>query len=161
MKVWGADPLECPLCQGRLRLIEVIEEEKDIAQGLSPLGLYHGEARDLRHPPSEAPPRTLVDATTGELSTTVPATPPRPTTCRNKSEPIAWRQSVFGKYTTDPEDDFEQCGCEVPPCFDEAPVDIDQLTLFDDGYQSDPEDAEPVFWSNTAVQDFPEDDYIP
>jgi hypothetical protein len=52
MKVWGADPLECPLCQGRLRLIEVIEEEKDIAQVLSPLGLYHCESRDLRHPPS-------------------------------------------------------------------------------------------------------------
>jgi hypothetical protein len=116
MKVWGADPLECPLCQGRLRLIEVIAEEKDIAQVLSPLGLYHGETRDLRHPPSQAPPRTLVDASTGELITTGPATPPLPTTRRNKSEPIAWRQFVFGEYTTDPTDDFDQCGCEVPPC---------------------------------------------
>jgi hypothetical protein len=131
-----------------------------LAQVISPPGLYHGEARDLRHPPSQAPPRTLVDASTGELITTGPATPPLPTTRRNKSEPIAWRQFVFGEYTTDPTDDFDQCGCEVPPCHHEAPDDIDQLTLFDDGYQADPEDGEPVFGSNAAVQDFPEDDSI-
>lgn len=160
MKVWGADPLECPLCQGRLRLIEVIEEEKDIAQVLSPLGLCHGKAQDLRQPPAHAPPWTLVDASTGELSTTVPATSPLPTTRRSKSESLAWRQYVFGEYSTDPDDDFDQCGCEAPPCYDEAPDGIDQLTLFDDGYQPDPEEGEPVFWSDAAVQDFPEDDYI-
>jgi len=91
MKVWGADPLECPLCQGRLLLIEVIVEKKDIAQVLSPLGLYHGEACDLRQPPAHAPPWTLVDASKVELSTTVPTTSPLPSTRRSKSEPLAWR----------------------------------------------------------------------
>jgi hypothetical protein len=41
-----------------------------------------------------------------------------------------------------------------------VPDDIDELALFDDGYQSDPEDAEPVFWSYTAIKGFPQDDFI-
>ena len=36
--------------------------------------------------------------------------------------------SVFGEYTADQADEFDQCGYEVLPYYEEVPEDIDQLT---------------------------------
>lgn len=164
LKVWGCDPLQCPLCHGRLRLLEIIEEETAIKATLKPLGLWSPRDERWHHPPGHAPPDRMVDAATG---VTVGASlvdarsvPVHPHPWRPKSEPLAWRQYVFGEYSTDPQEDFDQCGCEVPPCYDEAPEDINQLTLFDDGFQPDPPEGEPVFWPLAGVQEFPDDDFV-
>ncbi len=158
IKVWGCDPLQCPLCQGRLRLLEIIEEETDIRATLMPIGMWSPQKERRHHPPGSD---SLVDPATGQSHSVGRETSPvvvHP--WRSKSEPLAWRQFVFGEYTTDQGDDFDQCGCEVPPCYEEAPEDIDQLTIFDDGYQPDPPAGEPVFWPSAGIQEFPEDDFI-
>jgi hypothetical protein len=110
------------------------------------------------HPPGSD---SLVDPATGQSHSLVRETSPvvvRP--WRSKSEPLAWSQFVFGEYTTEQGDDFDQCGCKVPPCYEEASEDIDQLNLFDDGDQSNPPAGEPVFWPSAGVQEFPADDFI-
>ena len=162
LKVWGCDPLQCPLCQGRLRLLEIIEEEADIRSTLEPLGLWSPQDERRHDPPGHAPPDGMVDAANGVAvgASLVDARSARVHPWRPKSEPLAWRQYVFGEYTTDPDEDFDQYGCEVPPCYEEAPDETDQLKLFDDGYQPDSPDGEPVFRAAAAVQDFPEDDFI-
>ena len=38
-QVWGADPLRCPLCNGLLRRIAVVETKVEILAILTPLGL--------------------------------------------------------------------------------------------------------------------------
>ena len=74
---------------------------------------------------------------------------------RPKSEPLAWRQYVFGESTTDPQEDFDRSGCEVPPCNEEALENIDQLTLFDNGFQPDPPKVNPCSGPRPESKSFP------
>jgi hypothetical protein len=55
-QVWGADPLQCPLCSGLLRPIAVVETKAQIAAILAPLGLF----RPHEHPFAAGPPRPEV-----------------------------------------------------------------------------------------------------
>ncbi|MCF7688517.1 MAG: transposase [Cephaloticoccus sp.] len=163
LKVWGSDPLQCPLCQGRLRLLELVEEEADVRQVLTPLGLWSPADAPHRFPPAHAPPETWVDATGGSAARTLltKPVPVDPHPWRAKAEPLAWRRFVFGEYTTHDTDDFDQTGCEWPGRADEpTDHDINQLTLFDDGWQPDAPEGEPVFWPGGGVQEFPVDDFV-
>jgi hypothetical protein len=52
-KIYGLDPLTCPKCQGRMRIIAFIENQQVIKKILTHLGLYLVRSR----PPPRAPPK--------------------------------------------------------------------------------------------------------
>ena len=52
-KIYGLDPLTCPKCQGRMRIIAFIENQEIIRKILTHLGLYSVRSR----PPPRAPPK--------------------------------------------------------------------------------------------------------
>ena len=53
LKVWHTDPLQCPHCQNRMRVIAVIEQAGVIEKILRHKGLWCGTPRVA---PSRAPP---------------------------------------------------------------------------------------------------------
>lgn len=67
---------------------------------------------------------------------------------------------MFGEYPTDPDEEFDQCGCEIPDGFQAFPEETDQELLFDECYQPDPPQGDPIFWPSESVQAYPEEDYI-
>jgi hypothetical protein len=54
-KIYGLDPLTCPKCQGKMRIIAFIEEQEIVKKILKHLGLYLVRSK----PPDRAPPRDL------------------------------------------------------------------------------------------------------
>ena len=170
-RVWGADPLRCPLCPGLLRPIEWIETPAAIRTFLEPLGL----SEQATGPPTQAPPATagdddgavLIEAESGEISPAGPRPEPkRLAHPRIKADPLYHRQWMLAHITEDTDDawqpdaadDFDQTGFELPP-WREAASDPRQGSLFPDyTCQSSPPDGEPVF-AITARQAEPADDY--
>lgn len=101
--------MQCPLCQGRLRLLELVETEADILQVLTLLGLWSPANAPHGFPPAHDPLETWVVATGDAIGTRL--TQPAPVALhpwRPKAEPLAWRRYVFGEYTTHDADDFDQ-----------------------------------------------------
>jgi hypothetical protein len=156
-KVWGVDPLQCPLCSDLLRPIDVFETKAEIAAILAPLGL----ARPHERPFALGPPRpevaVLIDAATGDYHALDPPDfPPGLPYPQLRHEKIRFRAEVM-----EPGEDFDQTGFELPAGPQVAPADSGQGELFGDDYsQPDAADGEPVFWSATAGQDFPDDDFV-
>jgi hypothetical protein len=82
-----------------------------------------------------------------------------------RDEPIRFRVEV-----TEPGEDFDQTGFELPPPPQVAPADAGQGELFGDDYaqpdlsactaQADAADGEPVFWPDAAGQSTPDDDFV-
>jgi len=66
---------------------------------------------------------------------------------RLPSDPLAWRCYLLGEASSDPEVDFDACGCEFPAGFQPFPDESDQTELWDEGYQSFADESEPVFWT--------------
>jgi hypothetical protein len=156
-QVWGADPLKCPLCSGLLRPIAVVETKAEILAVLVPLGL----ARPHERPFALGPPRpevaVLVDAASGELhALDPPGFPPGLPYPQPRDEPIRFRAEVMA-----PGEDFDQTGFELPPPPQIAPADAGQGELFGDDYaQPDAAEGEPVFWSASGGQNYPDDDFV-
>jgi hypothetical protein len=156
-QVWGADPLRCPLCNGLLRPIAVVETQADILAILIPLGL----ARPHERPFAAGPPRpevtVLVEAASGAAhpleapacSSGLPYPKPR-------HEAIRFRVEVMA-----PGEDFDQTGFELTPASLPAVATDGQLDLFgDDCSQPDSADGEPIFWSADAGQSGADDGEI-
>lgn len=152
-RVWGADPLRCPLCPGFLRPIEWIETPTAIRAFLEPLGLYEPSTG----PPSQAPPTdgaALIEVVTGEA---YPAGPQpeqkRLEHPRIKTDPLYHRQWMLPPAPTDHDEswqpdveaDFDASGFELPPWHEPA-ADPRQATPFPDyDGQAEPPEGEPVF----------------
>lgn len=60
-KIWEVDPLECPKCHGKMKIISFITEKPVIRKILEHLGLWSEE----RPPPNKASPKT--EAVTTEI----------------------------------------------------------------------------------------------
>jgi hypothetical protein len=70
----------------------------------------------------------------------------------------------------EPGEDFDQTGIELPPPPQVALADAAQGELFGDDYaqpdlsactaQADAADGEPVFWSASGGQNYPDDDFV-
>ena len=67
-KIYKVDPLTCPKCHGRMRVISVIEDQDVIKKLLNHLGLWQVEPRP---PPKETgapkPPEYHIDYSTSQL----------------------------------------------------------------------------------------------
>jgi hypothetical protein len=66
-KIYEVDPLTCPKCQGRMKIISFIEDEEVIEKILKHLGLWNVKAR----PPPEVkvpPVRTKMDHSDSQVS---------------------------------------------------------------------------------------------
>ena len=61
-RVWGADPLKCPLCSGLLRPIAVVETKAGILAILMPLGLARSHERPFALGPPRPEVAVLIDA---------------------------------------------------------------------------------------------------
>jgi hypothetical protein len=61
-RVWGADPLKCPLCSGLLRPIAVVETKAGILAILMPLGLARSHERHFALGPPRPEVAVLIDA---------------------------------------------------------------------------------------------------
>ena len=153
-QVWGADPLRCPLCNGLLRRIAVVETKVEILALLTPLGL----ARPHERPFAVGPPRpevtVLVDAASGAAHPIEsPAGSSGLAYPQHRDDAIRFRAEVM-----EPGESFDQTGFELPPA---PPQDPTQPELFsDDCSQADAADGEPVFWDAGAAQAFPADDRV-
>jgi len=158
LQVWGADPLQCPLCHGQMKLLEVLESRSDISATLEPLGLWTPAQDDHHSPPTAGPPALQIHSLeSGEMihltatpNSVAPLGPRAPVTVhpgRLPSDPLAWRCYLLGEASSDPEVDFDACGCEFPAGFQPFPDESDQTELWDEGYQSFADESEPVFWT--------------
>jgi hypothetical protein len=156
-RVWGVDPLRCPLCAGLLRPIAVVETKAAIAAVLAPLGLARSHERPFAHGPPRPEVAVLVDAATGERHALDPPDfPPGLPYPQTRHEKVRFRAEVMV-----PSDDFDQTGFELPPAPQVAPADSGQGELFgDDCSQPNAADGEPVFWPAGGGQAFPEDGFI-
>jgi len=67
-KIYEVDPLTCPKCQGRMRILAFIEDEEVIKKILKHLGLWEIKAR----PPPKAPGKTQ-DYDLGDSTSQPPA----------------------------------------------------------------------------------------
>jgi hypothetical protein len=68
-KIYEVDPLTCPKCQGRMRILAFIEEEAVIKKILKHLGLWDQKTRPP--PKTNAPPKTQeyhIDYTDSQVS---------------------------------------------------------------------------------------------
>ncbi len=156
-RVWGADPLQCPLCSGRLHRIAVVETKADILAILTPLGLARPHERPFAHGPPRPEVTGLVAADSGAA---YPVDPPR---CeprlpypRQHDRPLRYRSEVM-----ETGEKFDQTGFELPPAPKTPPGAHEQGQLFDDDYaQPDAADGEPVLWTGTARQPFPDDEFV-
>jgi hypothetical protein len=156
-QVWGADPLQCPLCSGRLRRIAVVETKADILAILTPLGLARLHERPFAHGPPGPEVTVLVAADSGA------AYPVDPLRCesrlpypRPRDDPLRYRAAV-----TESGEAFDQTGFEFPPTPAAATEAAGQGQLFSDDYsQPDAADGEPVFWGDSAGQPFPAADFV-
>lgn len=156
-QVWGADPLKCPLCSGLLRPIAVVKTKAEILAVPVPLGL----ARPHEQPFALGPPRpevaVLIDAATGDWhALDPPGFPPGLPYPQPRDEPIRFRAEVM-----EPGEDFDQTGFELPPAPQLAPANSGQGELFGDDYaQTDAADGEPVFWSASGGENYPDEDFV-
>ena len=156
-RVWGADPLKCPLCSGLLRPSAVVKTAAEIHAVLAPLGLSRSHDRPFALGPPIAEVTVLVAADSGAA---YPVDPPpfesRLPYPRPRDEPIRYRAEVMA-----PGEDFDQTGFELPAA-PAAPAEATgQGLLFDDDCsQPDSADAEPVFWTGGTEQAGPADDFI-
>jgi hypothetical protein len=171
-RVWGADPLRCPLCSGFLRPIEWIETPAAIRAFLEPLGLYE----HATGPPVTAPPvsgggdegASLIETESGEAYPVGRGPEPKPLeVLRNKADPLYHRQWMLAREAdgaddgpqSDAEDDFDQTGFELPP-WRETHADPRQAMLFPDyAGQAEAPEGEPVF-TLAGPQAEPQDDHI-
>ncbi len=153
-EVWGADPLRCPLCPGRLRPIAVVETPAEIHAALFPLGLAELALPPATGPPRKAPPCarpfSLVDTATGLIHEIAPpACPSRLPYPRLKTEKIRFRAEI-----AEPSETYDQLGFELVNGYRVAEPDVGQGELFDDDYsQPDALEGEPVFWQNSASEE--------
>lgn len=156
-QVWGADPLQCPLCSGLLRPIAVVETAADIRAMLAPLGLTRSHDRPFAHGPPVPEVNVMVAADSG---TAYPVDSPRFESrlpySRPRGDPLRYRAEVMA-----PGEDFDQTGFELPPA-PKAPVEATgQGQLFDDDCsQPDSADGEPVFWTGGAEESGPAEDFV-
>lgn len=117
IQVWGADPVKCPLCNGQMRLPEVLESRSEIEATLEPLGLWT-PAQDDHHnsPPANGPPALPIHSLergemihlTSSASHLAPLAPRAPVTvhpARLPSDPLAWRCYVLGEASSDSDTD--------------------------------------------------------
>ena len=146
----------CPLCNGLLRRIAVVEAKVEILAILTPLGL----ARPHERPFALGPPRpevaVLVDAGSGDVhpleSPDWPPGLPYPTP---RDEAIRFRGEVI-----EPGEEFDQTGFELTPVPSTiGPADGQQQLFADDYSEPDAADGEPVFWTS-AGRSFPADDFV-
>jgi len=158
IQVWGADPLQCPLCHGQMKLLEVLESRLEIEATLEPLGLWTPAQDDHHSPPAVGPPALQihslesgemihVTSTAGSVAPLGPRAPVTVHPARLPSDPLARRCYVLGEASSDAEVDFDACGCEFPAGFQPFPAETDQTELWEDGYQSFADESEPVFWT--------------
>ena len=148
-RVWGADPLKCPLCSGLLRPIAVVETKAGILAILMPLGLARSHERHFALGPPRPEVAVLIDAATGDSHALDPLDfPPGLPYPQPRDEPIRFRAEVM-----EPGEDFDQTGFELPLPPQVALADAGQGELFGDDYsQPDAADGEPVFWAEGADQ---------
>jgi len=64
-KIYEADPLKCPKCQGRMRIIAFIEDNEVIKKILNHLGLW--EIKQRPPPKSTGPPEYSIDYSVSQL----------------------------------------------------------------------------------------------
>ena len=149
--------MQCPLCSGRLHRIAVVETKADILAILTPLGLARPHERPFAHGPPRPEVTVLVAADSGAA---YPVDPPR---CeprlpypRQHDRPLRYRSEVM-----ETGEKFDQTGFELPPAPKTPSGAHEQGQLFDDDYaQPDAADGEPVFWTGTARQPFPDDEFV-
>ena len=156
-QVWGADPLQCPLCSGLLRPIAVIGAKAEILAVLMPLGLSRSRERPFALGPPRPEVAVLIDAATGDCHALDPPdfSPGLPYP-RPRDEPIRFRAEVM-----DPGEEFDHTGFELPAAPQVTPADAGQGELFGDDYsQPDSADSEPVFWGAGSAQASPKDDFV-
>jgi len=156
-QVWGADPLQCPLCSGRLRPIAVVEAKAEIEAILAPLGVARPRERPFALGPTRPEVAVLIDAATGDCHALDPPDfPPGLPYPRPRDEPIRFRAEVM-----DPGEDFDQTGFELPAAPQVTLADSGQGELLGDDYsQPDVADSEPVFWRAADGQASPDDDFV-
>ncbi len=156
-QVWGADPLQCPLCAGQLQPLGVVKTKADIHAVLAPLGLSRSHGHPCTHGPPSDDASVLLDAGTGQAYLTAP---PR---CAQRlpytqvqAESLRYRAAVM-----EPGDNFEQMGFTLPAA-PEDPAEADgQRELFSDDYtQPDASDSEPIFWPEAPAPAHSGEDFI-
>ena len=136
-RVWGADPLKCPLCSGLLRPIAVVETAAEIHAVLAPLGLTRSHDRPFAHGPP-VPEVTVLVATDSLSACTAqaggaayPVDPPpfesRLPYPRPRDEALRYRAEAM-----EPGEDFDQTGFELPPASEASAEATGQGLLFDD-----------------------------
>lgn len=156
-RVWGADPLKCPLCSRRLRPSAVVKTAAEIHAVLAPLGLSRSDDRPFALGPPVPEVTVLVVADSGAA---YPVAPPpfesRLPYPRPRDAQIRYRAEVMA-----PGEDFDQTGFELPAALAAPAEATGQGLLFDDDCsQPDSADAEPVFWTGGTEQAGPADDFV-
>lgn len=156
-RVWGADPLKCPLCSGLLRPIAVVETKAEILAILMPLGLSRSHERPFALGPPRPEVAVLIDAATGYCHALDPPDfPPGLPYPQPRDEPIRFRAEVM-----EPDEDFDQTGFELPLPPQVALAEAGQGELFGDDYaQPDSAAGEPVFWYDESGQASRDDDFV-